>query len=296
MNLTRRFFETITVKTWSDLARLEGRFSRQTNQWIFRGHTDAAWKLETTLERQLRGIRPKQGSVSTLEGGLLRRFKRQAHHHLDDVPEPNSWLEWLALMQHHGAPTRLLDFTYSFFVGLYFAIEEGDGPYALWAMDSDYLRVQAEAAVGSETWQRVVLDPNLQEPATFEALFVRSRERRLPLVLPVNPYRFNERLAIQQGIFLCPGDVTRGFESNLTEMLNSTKRRDRIIKCVIPLNRTNRREVIRHLYRMNVTRASLFPSLDGFARSLRWSMLAFPAMLVADATWPKDRSLRHQLV
>jgi hypothetical protein len=60
------------------------------------------------------------GKAPRIESGLLRRFKRQAHHYISNPPEENDPLEWLALMQHYGAPTRLLDWTYSFFVALYF--------------------------------------------------------------------------------------------------------------------------------------------------------------------------------
>jgi len=38
-------------------------------------------------------------------------------------------------MQHHGAPTRLLDFSYSIYVAAYSAMESADGDSALWAVD-----------------------------------------------------------------------------------------------------------------------------------------------------------------
>src|SRR5438093_2893211 len=44
-------------------------------------------------------------------------------------------LEWLALMQHYGAPTRLLDFTYSFWIALFFAFEEAENDCSVVALD-----------------------------------------------------------------------------------------------------------------------------------------------------------------
>src|SRR5262245_47173266 len=102
-------YEAVEANDWAGLEQLERRLSAHRNQWIFRGHTADAWTLKTSLERALLPRRLYQQTASRLEGGLLRRFKRQAHHHLSDVPDSDSWLEWLALMQHHGAPTRLLD-------------------------------------------------------------------------------------------------------------------------------------------------------------------------------------------
>ena len=62
--------------------------------------------------------------VFELEDGLLRRFKRQYYQYSTSNPEDNNFSEWYSLMQHYGAPTRFLDWTYSFFVAIFFAIEE----------------------------------------------------------------------------------------------------------------------------------------------------------------------------
>ena len=92
--------------------------------WVFRGQRAANWELSSSYER----ARDRLG-LSTLNERLsriseytaLEEFKRNASHLL--TREPSCQLEWLALMQHYGAPTRLLDFTESPFVALYFALD-----------------------------------------------------------------------------------------------------------------------------------------------------------------------------
>lgn len=82
---------------------------------------------------------------SKVEAGLLRQFKRQCHHHTSQTPEPRDTMEWLALMQHYGAPTRLLDWPYSFYAAVFFAVDGaserkvGD-TCCVWAINADWIR------------------------------------------------------------------------------------------------------------------------------------------------------------
>ena len=83
----------------------------------FRGHRDVSWKLATTLKRQ--GIGPDQ------EPELVNRFRQNAVNYLgaQSPPDDAEW-DWMFLMRHHGAPSRLLDWTESALIGLYFAVEQ----------------------------------------------------------------------------------------------------------------------------------------------------------------------------
>lgn len=87
----------------------------------------------------------------------------------------------------------------------------------------------------------------------------------MPAAYPINPFRLNERLRIQRGVFLIPGDISKSLIANL-EAHPKYDDPKHIIKIVIPGSET--RNVLKQLWNMNISRASLFPGLDGYAQSL----------------------------
>jgi hypothetical protein len=249
--------------------------------WIYRGQKcddrlEGLYKLRTSLEKALTNCDHSRKKALRVETGLFRKFKRQSGQFLTHAPDQGDYMEWFALMQHHGAPTRLLDWTYSFFVALYFAVAEleksQDGE--LWALDVTYLKQRIERLFPKKSNRRCAEtdDPNAQVYGNFECMFMRRKPEKF--VCSMNPYKFNTRLTIQQGLFLCPGDTTVPFGENLETHFPSQKELDEHVR-VFRIQSKARGELMQVLHRMNVGEASLFPGLDGFAKSLK-DLLVFP--------------------
>ncbi|MDP1808274.1 MAG: hypothetical protein Q8L35_01920, partial [Actinomycetota bacterium] len=98
------------------------------------------------------------------------------------------------------------------------------------------------------------------------ALFDHLQNHPKLLIHPVNPFRLSERLSIQQGLFMLPGDITQSFKANLKAHPNHEKNYEPI---KISSSPSVRKDFLRKLNRMNINRATLFPDLSGFAESLK---------------------------
>ena len=241
--------------------------------FLFRGQKDAEWELETSLDRFLKQIH--KSDKKKVEPYLIEEFQRRYRNYANNVPNRNNKIEWWALMQHYGAPTRLLDWTHSYFVALFFALEDIENrnkQSAVWAIDADWLREKYKENL--ELTATLTNDPHMSRIATFKQF------NDKPIILRLNPFLLHERLSVQQGRFLIPGKVPVSFSDNLIEFAGGKNiLKKYIYKIIIPKDQELRKNRLEDLFRMNISRASLFPDLEGYARSLRTLTYSMPKLL-----------------
>ena len=252
------------IKTWSDFVEKIATLDRR---WIFRGDLESRGLL-TSLERACKSWHVLLKSAPGIERRLVREFKRHPETVQLDL-EHDDDLCWYTAMQHYGAPTRLLDWTYSPFVAAHFAFDRFLSTLpigalakpqraAVWALDTNALSDALKKGVLKKYWRLY----QKKDSKSFTDLYVK-RPRPIQFLEVVNPLRLNERLSIQQGLFLCPGDIRYSWVKNFEASRSKTGTIRLFVMDAAVID-----DAFEALSRMNVTSRSLFPGLDGYAKSL----------------------------
>src|SRR5436190_12007686 len=230
----------------------------------FRGHGNVAWSLEPGWyprrlrrhARQLSGLAPRKGDEYYSEATLMETFKLRAPTYLERLPATD-W-EWLFLMQHYGLRTRLLDWTQSSLIALYFAIRDnaGDTDAAVWAMNPWWLN--------RETFGEFALFPAGDRRANDHAPLRPGQELKGKLPLAITPINASQRIAAQRGVF-----TTHGTERDALERLARRKGKERsgLRRIVIPSERVG--AVRRELAISGISESLIFPELTGLCREIK---------------------------
>lgn len=219
----------------------------------FRGHSDASYELTPSIYR---------GSFATFERELSRDFRLMAPTYLDKLPQ--SELSWMYLMQHFGLPTRLLDWSSSHLVALYFALEfaSDTAPAAVWMLRPGKLNA---AVIGEVTI------PTQEHPAVGEYLLgsehLRSRKVSGAHALAIRPEYESRRIVAQRGGFTLHGNRSLPLEMLCAE-LESLGHEHIPLEC-IEIDPTARLKLVRELHLAGVSASVIFPELSGIARELR---------------------------
>ncbi|HNP72353.1 MAG TPA: FRG domain-containing protein [Kouleothrix sp.] len=252
--------DEIRVTSWNELNEQlyakswQAQIGRFRSTEVFRGMPDASFDLLTSLMR----LGPGFGQ---LEQHLLRTFRRYAHRYAS--PSDSVW-NWLAVAQHHGLPTRMLDWTYSPQVALHFASYDAyehhrDG--VIWCVDyvaSNRLLPERLRALlrdeGADMFTAEMLNRAAASLAEFDRLAAE------PFVVFFEPPSLDDRIVNQFALFsLLSSNAVR-----LDHWLAAQPGVGR--KLVIPAEL--QREVRDKLDQANVTERVLFPGLDGLSRWL----------------------------
>ncbi len=224
----------------------------------YRGARSAAYDLTPTLYR--RGDITNFTGFSALEQKLITEFKHRSPPFVEKLPGDD--LELLFLMQHHGIPTRLLDWTENPFVALFFAleavrldIEQKDA--AVWMLDPTLLNKLSLSSYSHEGILSVG-DDLLRGYAPM-------KEPRTNANNPVALYGVHnsQRIVAQRGVFVL--SAANIAPLNLIDFQGGGD--DLLIKLNIPV--AKKQDIFKQLFGMGITDSVIFPDLDGLAREIK---------------------------
>ncbi len=249
-----------TISSWNELRDVLEQLANA--GWAFRGQADARWPLESSLTRYLKTYGGPRDGWLDREGHTLHAFKRKAHLLLPRTPADGETLEWLALMQHHGAPTRLLDFSWSPYVAAFFALERATDDAAIWAMCSGPDVPNYRGSYISAMLNRIWKLPQAEALPRESLRYVNAAA--VPAAMIGEPVLMNQRMITQAGTFVVP---TLRIDVPIEVLL----RRSSPIKLILE-TKALRKEAMDCLYSMNINNAALFPGIDGLARSLAFEL------------------------
>jgi hypothetical protein len=248
----RRPYRILRVQSWEAFL---GHITKPPySNWAFRGERDERWPLYSSISRYLMSFGVAREAWPEQERRIIRIFKRKAHVFLENPPAADDDFQWLALMQHHGAPTRLLDFTWSPYVAAFFALERAVADSVVWALNP--ARVESGRAPKPKR-----LDPRIA--GNFARYYLGGQRH---FIWMGEPHTMNRRLIAQSGTFALPGIL----DTPIEEILEDRDPENVMTKFVI--SHAVREVAMRELYRMNITFATLFPDLDGLARSMGYEL------------------------
>lgn len=231
----------IRIETFAELHGILENHRNST--YVYRGIRSADYELKPKIGRYPRFYRDGQRVELSLEERekeellILDLFKERAIPHLKYRPD-SDW-EWLAIAQHHGLPTRLLDWTRNPLAAAYFAVRrEHAGDSVIYAYKSKHS-----------------IDTS-KHKNPFE----------YPQVGRFIPPHVTQRITAQTGIFTIHPLPTVPFtNSSLGNLFPDDSSLQRIV-----IAHSFRRPLKKMLFRYGVHAASLFPDLDGLCEHIEW--------------------------
>jgi len=258
-------------ETWHQLVEVlfadafDAHLDRHRSPFVFRG-TTMDWPLTPSLHRMGHG----KDLIFKIEKALIRNFRKYARDGLDGAA--SEW-KWLAIAQHHGLPTRLLDWTFSPFVALHFATDRMDHMGAdgvIWMVDFIKSRRFLPAPLKEDlhkdfAWGFTVdmLESRFHRISALEEMKGDAHE----FVLFFEPPSLDQRIVNQFGLFSLlnrpHADMNAWLATREREALGLARR------VIVPAKL--KWEARDKLDQMNLTERVIYPGLDGLSQWLkRW--------------------------
>lgn len=228
---------------------------------VFRGQREAQWPLESSMTRTLKANPRLVRFGASAEQFTIRQFTKNAHLY-DEAFQHFKSCEFATLtyIQHHGAPTRLLDLTSSKFIALFFAFDGIDlstgSKYArIWYFKPSEVSKKTKELAGIPDDYDISADPGKTWTDHIkgngkDALFVMTPD--------VN----SRRSHIQSGSFICSGNIQKSiheiYEAEYKSLIN-----------FVDINKTLYEDVSNLLREVNLSHSTLYGGIDSYSKDIR---------------------------
>lgn len=236
--------KTIKIKSVSQFISEVQNFEQcHIAQWYFRGHSSENYKLVPGLFRL--DISSSFSSWKQVESYMMNSFKREALPHLIIKPETED--QWLSLAQHHGLPTRLLDWSTSPLIALYFAVEnyQESSNANVWCFGvSSTNNCWAES-----TWMARRINTVIDQTVLF-------------------PSHVSPRVTNQSGCF-----TIHNFPKKSEPFVEFDLQKNKfnfLLKCEIA--KADKLNILNELYYLGLHRGFIYPDLDGICSKLKFEV------------------------
>ena len=267
------------VFSLEDFTRLTRHFTMTySSEFVaYRGQVCASWKLVSSIGREFPANKYSWTECLEMEWEYLTIFENMSLPYLKQSSS-NIW-ELMVIAQHHGLPTRLLDWTLNPLVGLYFAIGRPTDKYvnedgAVWFYYNSRalgtISTINRVAILSEVKARnskqeidSIFDYEFKESLRSLYFFSCSKNFKNPLPdnYPFQPPLSDPRIISQESVFTIPTVPQFEFDSTLIP------KGDQLLKIIVPA--TAKAALRTELERTaGIHEASMFPGLDGIARQI----------------------------
>lgn len=248
----------IKIKDWKDFTEALELFELEKDwlsHWAFRGQTDSNWTLKPSILRLLErhGIGRQMGIG--FERTIFREFFAKAHLFKDfktrEFKEGNV-ITTFTLMQHYGAPTRLLDWTTSPYIALYFAVNNDfskDGAVYL------FNQILMNDITKNDFYKN---ENNLLAEEN-------DSDYMSTLILNFATRRSNS----QQGIYSVAANIDKDHADLIHKAFLNKNVQGKMYSCKLIIDKESKHEFLARLRKLNLRADQLFPDIHGFATSLR---------------------------
>jgi FRG domain len=257
----------VTVNNWTELmdafagdAKHFQDIGRHRSDKAYRGMADANWPVFTSLQRV------NKTAFVQVEKHLLRNFQKYAPQ--NSVIFDTFW-NWLTLAQHHGLPTRVLDWSYSPLIALHFALDNytvfsNNSDAAIWAVDLEKLKQTLPYDISLRFMQDKAFTFTMEAlEELWEKLELLTNDSLDDFMIFFEPPSFDDRIINQYALL----SATRNPQTIVSDWLQ--KHPDLYNRIIIP-NKL-KWEFRDRLDQINITERIIYPGLDGLCMWLkRW--------------------------